>query len=62
MNAIKVIEEGFKKEIPSFRVGDTVAVSMKIREGEKERVQTFTGICIGRRALVWKKYSLSTRL
>ena len=49
MNAIKVIEEGFKKEIPSFRVGDTVAVSMKIREGEKERVQTFTGICIGRR-------------
>ena len=49
MDAIKVIEEGYKKEIPPFRVGDTISVSMKIREGEKERVQTFTGICIGRR-------------
>ncbi len=49
MDAIKVIEEGYKKEIPPFRVGDTISVSMKIREGEKERVQVFTGICIGRR-------------
>jgi large subunit ribosomal protein L19 len=49
MDAIKVIEEGYKKEIPPFRVGDTVSVSMKIKEGEKERVQTFTGVCIGRK-------------
>jgi large subunit ribosomal protein L19 len=49
MNAIKVIEEGYKKEIPPFRIGDTVSVSMKIKEGEKERVQTFTGIVIGRK-------------
>ncbi len=49
MDAIKVIEEGYKKEIPPFRVGDTVSVSMKIKEGEKERVQTFSGICIGRK-------------
>ena len=49
MNALKVIEEGYKKEVPPFRVGDTVAVSMKIKEGEKQRVQTFTGVCIGRR-------------
>ncbi|HDH06392.1 MAG TPA: 50S ribosomal protein L19 [Nitrospirae bacterium] len=49
MDAIKVIEEGYKKEIPPFRVGDTVSVSMKIKEGEKERVQTFTGICIARK-------------
>ncbi len=49
MNAIKVIEEGYKKEIPPFRIGDTVSVSMKIREGEKERIQTFTGVVIGRR-------------
>jgi large subunit ribosomal protein L19 len=32
-----------------FRVGDTVKVSQRIREGEKERVQVFQGIVIGRR-------------
>ncbi len=49
MNAIKVIEEGYKKNISGFRVGDTVSVSMKVKEGEKERVQTFTGVVIGRK-------------
>ncbi len=49
MDAIRVIEEGYKKEMPAFRVGDTISVSMKIKEGEKERVQTFTGICIARK-------------
>jgi large subunit ribosomal protein L19 len=49
MNALKVIEEGYRKEIPPFRVGDTITVSMKIKEGEKERIQLFTGIVIGRR-------------
>jgi large subunit ribosomal protein L19 len=49
MNAIKVIEEGYKKEIPQFNIGDTVSVSMKIKEGEKERIQVFTGVVIGRR-------------
>lgn len=49
MNAIKAVEEAYKKEIPAFRVGDTVSVNMRIKEGEKERIQTFTGIVIGRR-------------
>ncbi len=49
MNALKAVEEKYRKEIPPFRVGDTVSVNMKIKEGEKERVQTFTGIVIGRR-------------
>lgn len=49
MDAIKVIEEGYKKEIPPFKIGDTLSVSMKIKEGEKERVQIFTGVCIGRK-------------
>lgn len=49
MDAVKVIEEGYKKVIPTFRVGDIVSVSMRIKEGEKERVQIFTGICIGRK-------------
>jgi len=49
MDALKVVEEQYKKEISPFNVGDTVSVNMKIKEGEKERVQTFTGIVIGRR-------------
>ena len=49
MDALKVVEEQYKKEIPPFNVGDTVSVNLKIKEGEKERIQTFTGIVIGRR-------------
>ncbi|RJQ20012.1 MAG: 50S ribosomal protein L19 [Nitrospiraceae bacterium] len=49
MNAIKVVEEAYKKEMPNFRVGDTISVNMKIKEGDKERVQAFTGVVIGRK-------------
>jgi large subunit ribosomal protein L19 len=35
-----------KKEVPQFAVGDTVDVATKIVEGEKERVQVFTGVVI----------------
>jgi large subunit ribosomal protein L19 len=49
MDAIKIIEQGFKKDIPSFGIGDTVVVSMKVREGDKERLQAFEGAVIGRR-------------
>jgi len=35
-----------RKDIPSFRPGDTVRVNWKIREGEKERVQAFEGVVI----------------
>ena len=38
-----------KKEIPEFWPGDDVSVHFKIKEGEKERVQVFTGTCIGRK-------------
>jgi large subunit ribosomal protein L19 len=38
-----------KKDVPSFKIGDTVAVSMRIIEGEKERVQLFTGVVIARK-------------
>ncbi len=48
MDAIRVIEEGYKKEIPPFRIGDTVNVSTIIKEGEKSRIQIFTGVVIGR--------------
>ena len=38
-----------KKDIPEFWPGDDVSVHFKIKEGEKERVQIFTGTCIGRK-------------
>ena len=38
-----------KKDVPDFSPGDTVQVHLRIREGEKERVQVFEGVVIGRR-------------
>ena len=45
MDAIKFVQEQLanKSEHPSFRPGDTVAVSLKIKEGEKERIQIYRG-------------------
>ena len=44
---IQAIEaEQMSKEIPEFNPGDTVAVSVKVKEGERERVQIFEGVCI----------------
>jgi len=44
---IKAIEKKhLKATIPDFRAGDTVKVWVKIKEGEKERVQAFEGVCI----------------
>ena len=42
-------ESGLKKDIPDFEVGDTVDVHLRILEGQKERVQIFNGVVIGRR-------------
>src|SRR5580658_5466534 len=36
------------KKVPAFGPGDTVRVNVRIREGERERVQAFEGVCIGR--------------
>ena len=35
-----------KKDIPDFRVGDTVRVSFRVKEGDKTRTQLFEGICL----------------
>lgn len=43
---IQKLSEG--KEIPVFSVGDTVKVNVKIREGSRERVQAYEGVCIAR--------------
>lgn len=47
---IKKIETQFQREqpLPEFRAGDTVRVQVRIREGEKERLQAFEGVCIRR--------------
>ena len=44
---IKEIEqEQLKSEVPQFRVGDTVRVHARIKEGEKERIQVFEGVVL----------------
>ncbi|MCH2375733.1 MAG: 50S ribosomal protein L19 [Planctomycetes bacterium] len=42
----KVESKSLKKELPEFRVGDVVDVHVRIKEGEKERVQIFSGTVI----------------
>jgi large subunit ribosomal protein L19 len=49
MDIIQSLEKAQLKEgIPSFRVGDTVRVHAKVVEGDKERIQVFEGLVIGR--------------
>lgn len=43
-----VEKTGMKKKVPQFEIGDTVDVHCRILEGEKERIQVFTGVVIGR--------------
>ena len=50
MDRLRAIErEGAKTGIPAFDPGDTVRVMVRVREGEKERLQAFEGVCIARR-------------
>lgn len=47
MNVIQEIESAQLTERPTMRSGDTVRVHVKVKEGEKERVQVFEGLVIG---------------
>src|SRR5512135_178296 len=47
MRAIEKVEGGQLKERPVMKSGDTVRVHVKVREGDKERIQVFEGIVIG---------------
>lgn len=50
MDAMKVFTEGqLKPEAPQFNVGDTVRVSVRIKEGERERIQAFEGTVIAKK-------------
>jgi large subunit ribosomal protein L19 len=46
---IETQKEWLRKELPPFRSGDTVRVNVRVREGDKERLQAFEGVCIARR-------------
>ena len=46
---IETQNEYLRDDIPSFRPGDTLRVNVRVREGEKERIQAFEGVCIGRK-------------
>jgi large subunit ribosomal protein L19 len=49
-NIIQELEqEQMTKEIPAFGPGDTVVVQVKVKEGNRERLQAFEGVCIGKR-------------
>jgi len=41
--------EALRTDLPDFDAGDTVRVQVRVREGDKERLQAFEGVCIGRR-------------
>lgn len=50
MNRLDIIENTqLREDIPSFQPGDTVRVWVRIKEGEKERLQAFEGVCIARK-------------
>ena len=50
MNQLDQVESVYlRQEVPNFNSGDTVRVHVKVKEGDKERIQVFQGVIIGRR-------------
>jgi large subunit ribosomal protein L19 len=47
MNAVEIVERTQLVDRPEMRSGDTVRVHVKVREGDKERIQVFEGMVIG---------------
>ena len=48
-NHHEVTKEFLKADLPEFDSGDTVAIDVKVKEGNKERIQRFEGVVVGRR-------------
>lgn len=44
-----LVREGLRTDLPAFDPGDTVRVMVRVKEGDKERLQAFEGLVIGRR-------------
>lgn len=49
MHAFIETQKEWLRKVPPFRAGDTVRVNVRVKEGEKERIQAFEGVCIARR-------------
>lgn len=49
MDMSELEKEQIRQDVPDFGPGDTVRVHVRVREGEKERVQVFEGVVIGRK-------------
>jgi len=50
MHAFNETQQAWMRtDIPAFRAGDTVRVNVRVKEGEKERLQAFEGVCIAQR-------------
>lgn len=50
MNKLQEVETSYlRDDVPEFRAGDTVAVHVRVVEGNKERIQVFRGVVIARR-------------
>ena len=49
MHAFSETQKEYLKTVPAFRAGDTLRVNVRVKEGDKERLQAFEGICIGRK-------------
>jgi ribosomal protein L19 len=58
---IETQKEWMRSDIPPFRPGDTVRVNVRVKEGEKERLQAFEGVCIARVAAVSARRSRCAR-
>jgi large subunit ribosomal protein L19 len=46
---IETQKEWLRGDLPPFRAGDTVRVNVRVKEGDKERLQAFEGVCIARK-------------
>jgi large subunit ribosomal protein L19 len=49
MHAFIETQKTWLRDIPPFRAGDTLRVNVRVKEGDKERLQAFEGVCIARR-------------
>ena len=45
----QITKKQMRNDIPEFKAGDTLKVFVKIKEGEKFRIQLFEGVCIARK-------------
>jgi large subunit ribosomal protein L19 len=49
MHPFSESQKEYLKQVPAFRAGDTLRVNVRVKEGEKERLQAFEGVCIARK-------------